>query len=180
MRFSDIRPFFLARTRREKFLAVLLLIALAVIWLSTFSGRAAAAWRDGKAVNGDVAVQSQWLDNAASIEARFDEALARLEGKTLPSKNEVLALIQALVQKHGFGQGFSLPPPVSQQRERLTFHTYDLSIQRASYDQLQAFHEDLASALRTVTLERFVLQADTRNPKQINASLRLVAIEFNR
>jgi Tfp pilus assembly protein PilO len=177
---SDIRPAFLARSRREKFLAVLLLLALAAIWFGSFAGRARAAWGEGRVVAADAAVQNQWLDNAGVIEARFDEALARLEGKSLPSKNEVLAKIQELLQKHGFGTSHTLTPPVSQQRERLTFHTYSLSIQRGGYDQLQAFHQDLAAALPTVTLDQITLAADRRNPKQIDVRLRLIAIEFNR
>lgn len=179
MKAADIRPAFLGRSRREKFLAVLLLLALAVVWLGSFLGRAKAAWSDGQVVSIDASVQDQWLDNAASIEARFEEALARLEGRSSPSRNEVFARITELVGKHGLAR-YNLPSPVSQQRERLTFHTYNLSIQGGGYEQLQAFHQDLAATLPTVTLERVGLQADPRNPKQINASFRLIAIEFNR
>ncbi len=172
------RPVFLARTRREKVLAVAFLAVLAAIWCSSFLTRG-RAW--SVALGGareEAKAQDLWIENRAAFEARYEEAIARLDQSALPSRSEVLALVDALVRKYAFT--FRIEPPQTQRRDRLDFHTLSLSVDKGDYAKLQSFYDELAASLPTVNVEQITLAADRRNPALLDARLRLVAVEFNR
>lgn len=174
---TRFRPGFLARSRREKFLAVLFLVVLALIWLSMFISRAKAM---GLRLGSDGATarsQAQWLDGTEEIEVRYNEALTRLSGAALPSRSAVQASVTALANKYGFSP-FRIDPPQTQRRDKFTFHTFSVSIDKAEYGKLEAFQKDLATSLPTVNLEQITLQSQPRTPELLDARLRLVAIEF--
>ncbi|RME69674.1 MAG: hypothetical protein D6781_08075 [Verrucomicrobia bacterium] len=176
---EKLRPFFLARTRREKVFFTVFLIVLVLVWTTSFLGRLKAFNLERQVVLADARNQAQWLENRESIEAGYEDALALLQTARLPTRNEVMAQIQELIKKYQFNP-FTLNPPTTTTRQNLLFHTYTISFPRAEWDKLSAFHDELATALPTVNLEQLTLIADRRNPALINARLRLVAIEFNR
>jgi hypothetical protein len=175
----NLRPFFLARTRREKAFGVALAVAIAAVWASGMAGRVRAAAARLESASGTAREQADWLGRQAAIEARYTEALDRLSREKLPSRTEVMAQIEALVRKHGFA-AFTLNPPTSQQRDRLVFHTYNLSIQNTEFSRLRAFQQELSTTLATVNLEEIKIIADRRTAGLLNARLRLVAVEMNR
>lgn len=175
---AKLRAGFLARSRREKVLAVAFLIVLAVIWLSSLVSRAKSYSAEIRIAKADANDQAQWLDNAETIEARYNEAVSLISDAALPTRSEVLAQIDALVRKYQFT--FRIDPPRSQSRDRLTFHSIAVNIDKGDFDQLQSFQAELVSTLPTVNLEQITLAADSRNPSQLNARLRLVAVEFQK
>jgi hypothetical protein len=176
---QQLRPAFLARTRREKVFAVILLAAVAIVWLSGMAGRVQAAATRLGTVATSANRQADWLDRRADIEARYAAALDTLSREKRPSRTEIMAQIEALVRKHGFAV-FTLNPPTSQQRDQLVFHTYNLSIRSAEFRQLRAFYSELSATLSTVNLEEIKIIADRRTAGQLDARLRLVAVEINR
>ncbi|MGH8021617.1 MAG: hypothetical protein ACREIA_25705 [Opitutaceae bacterium] len=175
---DQLRPGFLARSRREKFLTVLFLVVLAIIWASTFVTRVKAFSLEIGSEQSTANSQAQWLGDRESIEANYEAVIAQLSDAALPSRSEVLAQIDALVRKYQFT--FRIEPPQSQVRDRLTFHTIALSIDGADYNRLQAFQNELSALLPTVNLEQITIVADRQPPFHLNTRLRLVAVEFNK
>jgi hypothetical protein len=172
-----LRSLFLARSRREKVLAMAFLVVFALIWASAFLTRVSAFRIQLASVRATADSQAQWIDSTEAIEARYREAVARLSGATLPSRSEVLAQVDALVRKYRFT--FRIDPPQTQGRDRFTFHAISIAIDKADYGQLQAFQNELTTSLPTVNLEQITLIADRRNPAQLDTRIRLVAIEFS-
>lgn len=175
---ARLRPLFLARLRREKILAVVFLVAVAAVWANTFVGRAEAFAHRWGEVRDSAAEQQRWLDGRAAIEGRFEAAVNSLSGSSFPARNEVYAQVDALVRKHGFPPNIEFPP--SQSRDRITFHTINVSIEKAEYGRLAAFQREIATALPTVHLKQIKIVADRRSPAQLSARFVLEAIEFNR
>ncbi len=175
---ARLRPGFLSRSRREKFLAVLFIVVLALIWASALLTRVKAFSLELRSVQSTANSQGQWFDDRENIEAGYEAAIAQLSDAALPSRSEVLARIDALVRKYQFT--FRIDPPQSQVRDRLTFHTISVSIDKAEYEKLMAFQNELSASLPTVNLEQITLVADRRTPSQLDTRLRLVAVEFNK
>lgn len=175
---EQYRPLFLSRTRREKVFFTAFVVVLIVVWMSTLAGRAKAFNIERISVQADARDQALWIDERDNIETNYQDALALLQTAELPTRNEVLAQIQALIQKYEFNP-FTLNPPTTETRQNLLFHTYTVSFPRAEWEKLSMFHDELATALPTVNLEQLTLIADRRNPALLNARLRLVAIEFS-
>ena len=175
---EQLRPVFLARSRREKVLAAIFLIVLVLIWFGTYISRFKEFSLSLGSVRATADSQSQWLDDRVNIEADYEIAISQLSDAALPTRSEVLAQVDALVRKYRFL--FRIDPPQSQTRDRLTFHTISLNIEKADYGQLEAFQNELTTSLPTVNLEQITLAADRRNPAQLDTRLRLVAVELNR
>lgn len=178
-RLAELQPLFLARPRREKILAVLFLAVLAAIWSGSLLGRVREVSRDLATLRATAKSQAVWLNKEDSIEARYVEAMAKLNNTALPSRSEVMARLEELARKHGIAP-FELNPPISDVREGLTFHTFNMSMRHVDYDQLQSFYEEVQSALPSVNLFEVRISANMSNREQLSARLGLVAIELNR
>ncbi|BET65386.1 hypothetical protein ASA1KI_03040 [Opitutales bacterium ASA1] len=176
---QKLRAGFLARARREKILTVLFLVVLVLIWASTYLTRYKAFSLALAAERATAGAQAQWLDDQESIEGDYAAAITRLSDAALPTRSEVQAQIDALLSKHAIAR-YRIDPPQTQTSDRLVFHTFSVSMERAEYSQLQAFQNELAATLPTVNLEQITLQSERSNPAQLNTRLRLVAVELNK
>jgi FAD/FMN-containing dehydrogenase len=177
MDFSEkYRPVFLTRSRREKVLFAVFLLAIALVWFGTVSGRLGATLRDGRLARDDVREQQRWFDNREAIEASYQRALASLDPAQIPPRAEVLARIQALSTQYGLNP--RIDPPSSQRRDRLTFHTVNVSFDRVDYGKLAEFQRAAAAALPSVNLKTIRVTTASRAGGGLNARLTYEVIEY--
>jgi hypothetical protein len=174
----EARRFYMARTRREQILALLLVAVGVGIWGSSMANRWQAQQQRSTVVAAQLKEHRQWVDNRGVINDDYEMLLAGLSEAELPDRTQVLGQIEALVRQYGFS--FRLDPPQTQRRDPLSFHTLSLSIDRAEIGPLMQFTAELRQRLPYVSLDQMTLASDRRNPLQLDARLRLVAIEFRR
>lgn len=174
----SLRPAFMARTRREKILALLFLVAMVVIWFSSISARYETTLTAGRSLKEVKRFQDTWLDNRQTIDANYQASLARLSEVNLPTRNEFAGQIDTMLRKYQFG--FRVDPPQTKSGTTISEHTVNVSIEKANLDPLMEFTSEIKERFPYVSLEQLTLIPDRRNPALIDARLRLVAIEFNR
>jgi hypothetical protein len=174
----SLKPLFMARTRREKILALLFLAVMVVIWFSSVSTRAELVNTQRKTLMATKKVQDQWLENRQTIDADYQSSLTRLTEARLPNRNEFAGQIDAMLRKYQFG--FRTDPPQTKVLNTISEHTVNVTIEKADYAALKAFTGEIKDQFPYVALEQLTLNPDRRNPALLDARLRLVAIEFNR
>ncbi len=174
----SLRPAFMARTRREKILALLFLIAMVVIWFSSLSGRVETAMIRNHSLQANKKNQDKWLNERQTIDADYQSSLALLSEVNLPTRNEFAGQIDTMLRKYQFG--FRVDPPQTKAGNTISEHTVNVSIEKAKLGPLMDFTTEIKERFPYVSLEQLTLIPDRRNPALINARLRLVAIEFNR
>lgn len=180
------RPKFLGRPRREKLLLVAFLVALAVVWFGSLIGRAQTTIAQTGGIRSRAADQQRWLDQQEDIESRFGAAVDALRDAPLPPRQQVTAGIEALLRKHGLSTDYRLPSPDYMESDGLVINTFNITINRAEWNNLYAFHEEIAVVLPTVNIAEIRLQSTAQrgaesNPSPpLSARVRLVAVELNR
>lgn len=174
----SLRPAFMARSRREKILALLFLIAMAVIWFSGLSGRVSTTLTERRSVFTAKNDQDIWLKDRQTIDRDYQASLARLNEARLPTRNEFAGQIDTMLRKYQFG--FRVDPPQTKAGNTISEHSVNVTIEKANLSPLIEFTSEIKEQFPYVGLEQLTLIPDRRNPALIDARLRLVAIEFNR
>lgn len=174
----SLKPAFMARSRREKILALLFLGVMVVLWFSSLSTRVESVNRERKILMVEKKVQEEWLKDRQTIDADYQSSLTRLTEARLPNRNEFAGQIDAMLRKYQFG--FRTDPPQTKVLKTISEHTVNVTIEKADYNTLREFTGEIKDQFPYVALEQLTLNPDRRNPALLDARLRLVAIEFNR
>jgi hypothetical protein len=175
---EKIRPWFLGRSRREKLLAVAFLLVLAGLWFYSLAGRMRAFTQEVTMVRRQSSKQADVLNRRAEIDASYAAAVARLKDQELPTGAQAYAKVDEIVRKYPYA--FRIDPLQSRTSDNLTYNNINVSLQKADYQQLAKLFGEITAALPTINLDEITLTADRRNPAQLDARLKFVAIEFNR
>jgi Pilus assembly protein, PilO len=180
VRFERLRPLFLARSRREKMLAVLFVTVSAVIWAILWTDRVRRFSPEMAKVRADAREQSNWLDQQTVIQARYDEVLAKLRDSGDNSGRLAHQTVDQIVRKYGFSN-FRIDPPQPQRKEGITLHPINVTVFKGEWRQLAALFNEIVTALPSVNLEEVTIGApDRSNQKLLDAKFKFVAIEINR
>lgn len=179
---AHIRPWFLSRQRREKILAALFLLAVALVWLGLLVDRVRGFSLQVRIVRSDANTQEIYLHRSADDDARYEAAITALNPGSFPPLSEVSAKVEALVVKYSFKR--NITPSKAQKHGALKFQSITVTVDGADFFQLRDFQREIATSLPTVHLKQFTLRPASRNPgqasAQLNAKFELEAIEFNR
>ena len=174
----SLKPTFMARSRREKVLALLFLAVIVILWFSNLSTRVESVTMQTKSLMANKKNQGQWLESRQMIDSDYQSSLTLLTEASLPSRNEFAGQIDAMLRKYQFG--FRTDPPQTKVLNTISEHTVNVTIEKAGDSTLIEFTGEIKDQFPYVALEQLTLNPDRRNPALLDARLRLVAIEFNR
>ena len=155
---------------------LLLLLVVAGLWFTNFAGRY-SAWSVRKSgADAEADRQSQWRQQESTINALMQSGLENVRsGKSLGAAQFAGAL-DSLVRRHRFN--FRLDAPSTERRPPVAIHTITLSLEKADIATIVAFVAELRTTMPLVNVEQLTLNADRRNPAQLDARLRLSALEI--
>ncbi|MEM9157770.1 MAG: hypothetical protein AAGB46_01880 [Verrucomicrobiota bacterium] len=161
---------------REQGLLLLFVGVLLVIWLSAQLDRHAAMLNEIDVAHREAAEQDWTIEREEITQQEFDALIAEIDLEALPSRDEVNGGLDALLRKYGFQ--FSSDQPKTESGSPLSFHTYQMTIRKAAFDQLARFTEDIKTNFSYVSVRYIKMQVDPRNHGQIDASFELKSIEY--
>jgi hypothetical protein len=180
--FEKIRLGFLTRSRREKLLATLFVVVLAVLWAVLLVGRVRAFGPKLAQAKEEAMFQDGVLDARERIEIDYETAFSRLsDNPDRPSGKIAYETVDQIVRSSGF-TNFRLDPPQPERRDQLTFHPINLNVFKADFAKLAELFNAITTRLPTVNLAEVVISApDRTNPQApLDARFKFVAIEINR
>ena len=96
-----LRAFFLGRLLREKLLLVVFALLGVLMWLSGYSNRFGAFWREQHRTTVALADQQRWLDNRTQLEDAAKKAAGRLDASLTLDGTRLLAAVSALASEAG-------------------------------------------------------------------------------
>ncbi len=171
------RRHFFKMNMREKVLLLLFAFALVFVWFSWQFDRHAATQGSIAAAHRLDAEQKNMLSYEEGVRVSYEELISEINLEELPTKDEVAGQIDALVRRAGF-TAFDLGQARTEEGTGLNFHTFQLSVQKATYPQIKSFTASLKSELPYVSLERIVIQAQARDDQFVDTRYVLKSLEY--
>ncbi|MBC2604474.1 hypothetical protein [Pelagicoccus albus] len=153
---------FFKMSMREKVLALLFGFALAALWFSWQADRHSRLSEMHTTARRTENMQSMQLAEGPNTRETYANQISQIDLESLPSKEEVSGQIDALVRRFGFDP-FDLSEARTEEGADLKFHTFQLVVNKAPYSRIKSFTEAVKTELPFVSLERIVIQAQTRD-----------------
>lgn len=174
-----LRAFFLGRLLREKLLLVVFALLGVLMWLSGYSKRLGAFWREQRSTTVALTDQQRWLDNRKALEEAAQKAAGRLDASKTLDGVRLVAAVGALASEAGL-RNTSSGGATDQSNGEVAIHTLPYTINRADWDSLKKFYIALSARSPYIGIEKFTLNADRANPAQLNLALTVTSVEITR
>jgi len=173
---NALKTYFLSRLLREKLLLVVIVILVALTFLSNFSGRVARAWRTQHTTTVTLADQAQWLANRTTIEEEAGKAVKNLDPAKTLDDTQLVGELNGLARAQGLK--FTSDTPRTERSGQFAVHTVQFNLLKMDWNSLKSFYLELTKRSPYIGIEQFSLQAERANPALLNASLRVSSVEI--
>lgn len=171
-----LKLFFMSRLMREKILLLVFLLMAVVIWLSSFARRTSDFASAFSTASEELNTHALWLGRSAQIDEAANKAVSRLDPAKTLDGIKLSAAINRMAAESGL-QNVVLDDHRDERSAQFSLHTVRLTARRADYATLIKFYQAVQACAPYIGIEQFVLNAETSNPAQLNASLRLSSVE---
>lgn len=170
---------FFKMSMREKVLALLFAFALLFLWASWQIDRHSSLSDEHTSARRTEALQKLQLDEGPSVRSTYEEQISQIDLNSLPTKEEVYGQIDAVVRRFGFDP-FDLSEPRTERGADINFHTFQLVMTKAPYSRIKSFTQAVKQELPFVSLERIVIQAQTRDENFQDVRYVFKSIEYTK
>lgn len=176
----SLRAYFLARALREKLLLVAFIAIGLAWWLSAYTSRASAFWREQRNTTTQLRIQEEWIRNKTRIEGDAQRAAARLDQTKTLNANQLAATLQQLANEAGLRNAQLQGMPRTTRSGQFAIHTARYRINGAEWQSLVKFYESLQRRAPYIAVDLFNLQALPNNPAQLTLDLSAESVEILR
>lgn len=170
------RRLFDSFTLRERIGLVLFIWLAVLLWLTVIRGNWVDRQRAYVQARSDLNNQQVLIDNRDFIEERVAVAREGIDPSRTYSGSELFSHIDNLARQSELAADISSPT----RREERIFNTNSVrvSVRRASLEQLISFVHSVRSEAPYLALRRFQIDANQRDPRQLNAQLEIESFEL--
>lgn len=172
-----MKSFFQKRVLREKLLLLAFGVLVAAVWASSTGGRLAAFVRTSTVAGAELAEQTLWLERQGAIEASAAAAIANLDPARSFNAVRLSAELGAIATATGLAGSTSSEALPLERTPTLAINSVRYRITRTDWDTIKRFYLELSKRAPYITIEQFTLSAERANPAQLNALLKVTAVE---
>lgn len=169
---------FLRRSPRERFLFLLFVAGVAIVWLVSALERLQARRTEGRLVAGQLETQKFWLDQKAAIDARAAKVGTVFDRSRTLDATRLVGEVSALARASGLS--VVTEAPRTQRTGQFAYHTVQVTFNRADLGALIKFYRALGQRAPYLALEEISLVANRANPAQIDARFTVFSVETAR
>ncbi|OUW17277.1 MAG: hypothetical protein CBD18_04975 [Opitutales bacterium TMED158] len=162
---------------REKALTVFFIAALLGLWLTFQMDRHSLSLNSMRFANAEAERQSDRIAVESEIFSQYQAIIDSVDLDRLPSVEAVNAQIDNLIRQYGF-TNFKTGAPKSEFGQPLTFHSFTIDLNKADYNKLIDFTNEVKSNLPYVSLRQIKIQAERRTPRFLTVKLEMESIEY--
>jgi len=173
---NTLKAYFLSRLLREKLLLVVIVVLVALTFLSNFSGRVRRAWRVQHDTTTALNLQQTYLTDRATIEASANKAVKNLDPAKTLDDTQLVGELNALARAQGLK--FTSDTPRSERTGQFAVHTVQFNLIKMDWNALKSFYVELTKRSPYISLEQFSLQSERANPALLSASLKVSSVEI--
>jgi hypothetical protein len=171
------KAFFLSRLMREKALLLAFVGIGAVIWLSSFVGRARTFARGFRQTTQELAEQRQVLDSRQSVEAAAKKAIAQFEPKKTYSDTSLNAKIKEIADTASLK--YTIEPSRDEPTPQFVMHSvrFQTSVPKDNQNflKLRTFYLELGKQSPYISIEQCTMSVSAAT---VTAVFKLSAVEI--
>jgi hypothetical protein len=172
-----MKRWFMARLLRERILLGVFALLGVGIWGSSVLNRAGAVGAALRRTGVDLEEQARWLSQRETVERESAQAAGRLEPGRTFNAVRLQAELDALAGQAGLNAR-ELGDPKTERTGAFSVHSVQLNARNADYAALVRFYSQVKARAPYMGIEELSLVANRSNPAQLNAVLRISAVEI--
>lgn len=173
-----MKTFFFSRLLREKLLLLAFAALVAGVWAASAGERAASWFRAYRQTSAELADQRLWLERKSAIEAEAAAAVGHLDPARSFNAVRLSAELGAVAAAAGLAGNTASEALPTERTAQFAVNSVRYRISRADWEAIKRFYLDLSKRAPYITIEQFTLSADRSNPAQLNALLKVTAVEI--
>lgn len=173
---SDLRKLYKKTSTREKFLLLLFIGAIAVVWFSYSFSRYNSGFKLLFGTKSRIESYDMILSQKDLVEAQLIEKSSELDASKTLSSTELLGRISEIVKPMDLN--YSINSPQTETGTLFTFHNVRLSLNRADKEAVLRLSEKLKTLVPYVTLDRITMSADRSDTNLMNVQFYISSLEM--
>lgn len=173
---AELKRLYKKTSTREKFLLLLFIGAIAVVWFSYSLSRYSTSINLLKGTQSRINSYEMILSQKDVVEAQLIEKSSELDASKTLSGTELLGRISEIA--NSMDLDYNINSPQTEAGELFTFHNIRLNITRADKEEVLRLSEKLKTLVPYVTLDRIVMNADRSNTNLMNANFYISSLEM--
>lgn len=174
------RQRFLRLSSREKVLILLVMGVLFYYWASNHFSRQSRLWSDIGLANITAASQQQLIDEEPSVRVEWEKAIDNVVVEDLPTRGEVQGRLDEIARRYTAGGRFSFRPQNSEVGDPLSFHSFQLEVNRIDHGTLMKLIDEVQTGLPYVTLLGTTIRVAGSSGAELNATFKFRSIEYTK
>jgi type II secretory pathway component PulL len=173
---SEVRKLHKKTSTREKFLLLLFVAGIALVWLSYSFSRYNQGYKIHAGNKSQIKTYDSILSQKEYIEAQLLQKSSQLDASKTLSSNELTGRIIEIIAPMELK--YSINPPQTEEGSLFTFHNIRLSVNKAELEAVLRLSDKLKTLVPYVTLDRVIVSADRSNPSILDVQFFISSVEM--
>ena len=175
---ADLRKLYKKTNTREKFLLLLFIGAIAIVWMSYSFSRYNNGFRLLFGTQTQIEAYEMILSQKDLVESQLIEKSSELDSSKTLSSTELLGRISELTKPMDI-ENYTINSPQTETGALFTFHNIRLSVNRADKEEVLRLSEKLKTLVPYVTLDRITMNSDRSDSNLMNVQFFISSLEMS-
>ena len=174
---SEVRKLHKKTSTREKFLLLLFVGGIALVWLSYSFSRYNQAYKIHSGNMSQINTYDDILSQKEYVEAQLLEKSSQLDASKTLSSTELTGRITAIVSAMEL-KSYTINTPQTEEGSLFTFHNVRLTVNKVELAIVLKLSDQLKTLVPYVTLDRVIVTPDRSNPNITTAQFFISSVEM--
>ncbi|QXD23721.1 hypothetical protein F7C95_17635 [Opitutia bacterium ISCC 51] len=175
---ADLRKLYKKTSTREKFLLLLFIGAIAIVWMSYSFSRYNTGFKLLFGTQTQIEAYEMILSQKDYVETQLIEKSSELDSSKTLSSTELLGRISELIKPMDI-ENYTINSPQTESGALFTFHNIRLSVNRADKEEVLRLSEKLKTLVPYVTLDRITMNSDRSDSNLMNVQFFISSLEMS-
>lgn len=172
-----IQSVFLRLSLREKLLVVMFLWVCVFIWAVVLFDDLGNRRLEWSAAGETLSTQRQWLAFKDPVDAQLQEMLRRFNPEHTINSSNLVGRVDSIARRTGGNH--EIATPRTQTGDIFELHSMRVNLRNTSIKTLLEFDQAMRKEFPYIILESVRINADQRNPEQLNAQFIINSFELD-
>lgn len=174
---AEIQRFYKKTSTREKFLLLLFIGSIALVWFLYTFNRYSIRIKLLNNTNRQISSYEDILSRKDQIEAQLIEKSSQLDASKTLSSTELVGRIDEIIRPMDLK--YSINSPQTEEGSLFTFHTLRLVVNKAEFEDVLRLSDKLKTLVPYVTLDRITVTADRSDANLLDVQFYISSVEMS-
>lgn len=173
---NDVRKLYKKTSTREKFLLLVFVGGIALVWLTYSFSRYSTGTKLLLRTKHQIDSYQMILSQKDLVEAQLIEKSSQLDSSKTLSSTELVGRIIAIISPMNLK--YSINSPQTQPGNLFTFHNVRLTVNKAEFEAILRLSDSLKTMVPYLTLDRITVTSDRANPNLLDVQFFISSVEM--